>query len=142
MTNAKGALRQTIFYPYSFALQFARGNVLSLLVESPAYDVSELGHVPYLDAAGTMNPQDGKVSVFVLNRDLNKARTIEINWQDKSPSQVLTSTTLTGNDLKAFNSFDTPKKVAPQNLDKPSTSSGRTKFEVPPRSYTVIQWAG
>jgi alpha-L-arabinofuranosidase len=123
-------------------LQFARGNVLSLLVESPTYEVSELGQVPYLDAAGSMNPQDGKASVFVLNRDLNKARTVEINWQDKSPGQVLTSTTLTGNDLKAFNSFDAPKKVTPQSLDKPSTASGRTRFEVPARSYTVIQWAG
>jgi alpha-N-arabinofuranosidase len=142
MTNAKGSLRQTIFYPYSFALQFARGNVLSLVVESPSYEVSELGEVPYLDATGTINPQDGKVSVFVLNRDLNRARTIEINWQDKAPSQITTATTLTGNDLKAFNSFDAPKKVTPQSIDKPSTSSGRTRFEVPARSYTVIQWAG
>jgi alpha-N-arabinofuranosidase len=142
MTNAKGSLRQTIFYPYSFALQYARGNVLSLLVESPTYEVPELGHVPYLDAAGTINPQDGKVSVFVLNRDLNKARTIEINWQDKAPSQVLTSTTLTGSDVKAVNSFDAPKRVVPQGLDKPSTAGGRTKFEVPARSYSVIQWVG
>ena len=142
MTNANGALRQTIFYPYSFALQFARGNVLNLLVESPSYEVSEIGKVPYLDAAATMNPQDGKVSMFILNRDLNKARSVEINWQDKSPSQVLTSTTLTSTDLKAFNSFDAPKKVMPQAADKPATSGGRTKFEVPARSYTVIQWGG
>ncbi len=80
--------------------------------------------------------------MFILNRDLNKARAVEINWQDKSPSQVLTSTTLTGTDLKAFNSFDAPKKVMPQAADKPSTSGGRTKFEVPARSYTVIQWGG
>ncbi len=32
MTNSKGSLRQTILYPYRFALQFARCNVLSLLV--------------------------------------------------------------------------------------------------------------
>ena len=35
MTNANGLLRQTIYYPYSWALQFARGSVLNLLVESP-----------------------------------------------------------------------------------------------------------
>jgi alpha-N-arabinofuranosidase len=142
MTNSKGTLRQTIFYPYSFALQFARGSVLNLLVESPTYEISQMGQVPYVDAAGTLNSQDGKVSLFVLNRDLNKARTVEINWQDKAPSQVLSSTTLTGSDLKAFNSFDAPKRVVPQGADKPSTSGGRTKFEVPPRSYTVIQLAG
>jgi alpha-N-arabinofuranosidase len=82
------------------------------------------------------------VSLFILNRDLNKAHTVEINWQDKAPSQVLNSTTLTGTDLKAINSFEAPKRVVPQAADKPSTSGGRTKLEVPPRSYTVIQWAG
>jgi alpha-N-arabinofuranosidase len=142
MTNQKGSLQQTIFYPYGFALQFAHGTVLNLLVESPTYDVSQMVQVPYLDAAGTLNPEDGKVSVFILNRDLNRARAVEINWQDKAPSQVLSSTTLTGSDLKAFNSFDAPKRVMPQELDKPSTASGRTKFEVPARSYSVIQWAG
>ena len=142
MTNAKGTLRQTIFYPYSFALQFARGAVLNLLVESPTYEVPQLGQVPFLDAAGTLNPEDGKVSLFILNRDLNKAHAIEINWQERAPSQVLTSTTLTGSDLKAFNSFEASQRVIPQKFDKPSTAGGHTKFEVPARSYTVIQWAG
>jgi len=142
MTNSKGALRQTIFYPYSFALQSARGSVLNLLVESPTYEVAQMGQVPFVDAAGTLNPQDGKLAIFILNRDLEKARTVEINWQDKAPSQVTGSTTLTGSDLKAFNSFDAPKRVIPQAADKPSTSGGRTKLEVPARSYTMIQFAG
>jgi alpha-L-arabinofuranosidase len=47
---------------------------------------------------------------------------------------------LTGDDLKAFNSFETPQKVAPSTLDKPSITGGRAKFEVPARSYAVIQW--
>ena len=44
-----------------------------MLVESPTYEVSELGQVPYLDVAGTLSPEDGKVSLFILNRDLTKA---------------------------------------------------------------------
>jgi alpha-N-arabinofuranosidase len=140
MTNVKGTLRQTIFYPYSFALQFARGTVLNLLAESPTYEVSQMGDVPFLDVAGTLNSEDGKVSLFILNRDLNKPHAIEIKWQDRAPSQVLSSTTLTGNDLKAFNSFEASQRVIPQKLDKPSTAGGRTKFEVPARSYSVIQW--
>jgi len=139
-TNAKGVLRQTIFYPYSWALQWARGSVLNMLVESPTYEVSELGQVPYLDVAGTLSPEDGKVSLFILNRDLAKARTVEISWQDKAPGKLLNSTILTGNDLKAFNTFETPQKVAPREFDKPGTAAGRTRFEVPARSYTAIQW--
>ena len=39
MTNTDGLYRQTIYYPYSWGLQYARGAVLDLLVESSTYDV-------------------------------------------------------------------------------------------------------
>ena len=35
MTNDRGMWRQTIFYPYLWALQYARGAVLDVLVQSP-----------------------------------------------------------------------------------------------------------
>ncbi len=140
MTNAEGILRQTIYYPYSWALQYARGRVLNLMVESPTYDVPEIEQVPYLDIAGTIDPGDGKRTLFVLNRDLSKSRAIEINWEDKTPGKVITALVLTGSDLKAVNSFDAPQRVVPQALDKPVGSSSSTRFEVPARSYAVIQW--
>ena len=141
MTNPTGLFRQTIYYPYSWALQFARGNVLNVLVQSPTYEVSHVDPVSYLDAAGTLNPENGQTSLFILNRDLSKAREVEVVWEDNPGKQVLASWVLTGNDLKAVNSFDAPRRVQPQPLDKPSTGSGRTKFEVPARSYTVLQWS-
>ncbi len=139
MTNKDGLFRQTIYYPYSWALKFAQGTVLDVVVQSPTYEVSRMGQVSYLDVVGTA-AQDGKISLFILNRDLSKPHAVEINWQDKSPGAVLSALVLTGNDLKAVNSFDAPKRVTPQAADKPSTSGNRTKFEVPARSYTVIQW--
>ncbi len=140
MTNANGLVRQTIYYPYNWALQFARGSVLNLVVESPTYEVKGMGQVAYLDVAGTVDPENGKVSVFVLNRDLAKAHTVELNWQDKAPARVLSSFLLTGDDLKASNTFDAPQRVVPRALDKPSITGGRAKFEAPARSYSVIQW--
>jgi alpha-L-arabinofuranosidase len=140
VTNAKGLLQQTIYYPYSWALQWAHGDALQLLVESPTYEVSEMGAVPYLDVAGTLS-KEGTVSLFILNRDLVKAQTVEINWQDRMPGKLLNSTVLTGSDLKAFNTFEAPQRVAPQPSEKISSSGARTKFEVPARSYTAIRWA-
>jgi alpha-N-arabinofuranosidase len=98
-----------------------------------------MGQVPYLDVVGT-NAENGTISLFILNRDLSKAHTVEVNWQDQSPGRVRTALVLTGDDLKAFNSFEAPRKVVPQELAKPSTMNGRTTFEVPARSYTVVQW--
>jgi alpha-L-arabinofuranosidase len=141
MTNANGMFRQTIYYPYAWALQYANGNVLNLLVQSPTYEVSHMDPVPYVDAAATLNPQNGQTSLFVLNRDLSKPRTIEIVWEDAPASRLLSSQVLTGDDLKAVNSFDAPNKVRPQQFEKPTTANGRTRFEVPARSYTVLQWS-
>lgn len=141
MTNANGLFRQPIFYPYNWALQYARGSVLDVLVESPStYEVSGMGQVSHLDATATYNPDDGKLALFLLNRDLTKAHQVEVNWEGKAAGSLLASSVLTGNDLKAVNSFDSPNKVVPQAASKPSSSSGRTILELPPRSYSMYQW--
>src|SRR5208337_5461814 len=138
---ANGLFRQTIYYPYSWGLQMARGAVLNILSEAPTYEVPGIGTVPYLDVTATFSKENGNVSLFILNRDLAKAREIEVLWQDAQPGRVLTAAVLTGSDLKAFNGFDAPRRVVPQDLGKPVSSGGHTKFEVPPRSYTAIQWS-
>ena len=141
MTNATGLFRQTIYYPYSWALQFARGDVLNLQVQSPTYDVPRMEPVPYVDAAATLDPSNGQSSLFILNRDLSKPRQVEIVWEDNPPSRVLTSQVLTGDDLKATNSFDAPQRVQPRPAEKPSLRGGRATLELPARSYTVVQWS-
>jgi len=138
-TNSDGFFRQTIYYPYAWALQLARGEVLDLAVESPAYEVKGTGEVPYIDAAGTIEEESGNTTLFILNRDLTKAREIEVVWRETVPQRVISSQVLTGSDLKAFNSFENPNRVAPQPFEPPRPAT-RTIFEVPARSYTVIQW--
>jgi alpha-L-arabinofuranosidase len=141
MTDADGLFRQTIFYPYSWALQFARGAALNVLVESSTYEVKGMDPVAYLDVAASHNPADGSVTAFILNRDLQKAHDVEVVWEDQAPTRVLATSLLTGDDLKAVNSFQSPQKVVPQSFAKPATTGGRTKFEVPARSYTMVQWS-
>jgi alpha-N-arabinofuranosidase len=139
MTNENGLLRQTTFYPYSWALEFARGATLDLLVESPVYDASRLGEVAYVDVAGTFQLETGKVTLFLLNRDLAKPRHVEIVWEGSSPRAGDTFV-LTGSDLKASNTFEAPTRVTPQKGGHPSSAGGHPSLELPPRSYTVVQW--
>jgi alpha-L-arabinofuranosidase len=141
MTNATGLFRQTIYYPYRWALEFAKGDVLNLQVESSTYDVPGMDKVAHLDVAGSLNHDDGNLCLFVLNRDLLKPHQVEVVWEDAAPGRAASASVLTGDDLKASNSFAAPQKVAPQPFTSPAVSGGRTTFEVPARSYTVIQWA-
>jgi len=140
MTNEDGLFRQTIYYPYSWGLQFGKGSVLNLLVESSTYDVSGLDQVPHLDAAGC-HDANGKVALFILNRHLSKPNEVEVVWEDAAPARVVSASILTGDNLKASNSFAAPQMVAPQTFPSPTTSGTKTRFEVPPRSYTAIQWS-
>jgi alpha-L-arabinofuranosidase len=137
-TNPDGLFLHTIYYPYAWALQCARGDVLDLAVESPTYSVRGIAPVPYIDASATID-NEGVVSLFILNRDLEKARDVEVVWREGMQQKVRFSQVLTGTDLKASNSFENPKKVGPQPFEAPK-SGAKTLLQVPARSYTVIQW--
>jgi alpha-L-arabinofuranosidase len=141
MTNSDGLFRQTIYYPYSWALQHAKGTVLNLLVESAGYNVPGFENVPYLDVAGTLDENAGALTLFILNRDLSKSRRLELQWQDQSPARVLASSLLTGDDLKASNSFAAPQRVAPQAFTVPQAKGWRAEIELPAHSYAAIRWS-
>jgi alpha-N-arabinofuranosidase len=149
VTNADGVLRQSIYYPYAWALKYARGRVLDLAVESDTYPIKAEGlradfarddSVPYLDVVATIDPSNGQVCVLILNRDLVGERELVLDWRDPTPTRVLACETLTGSDLKAANTFERPTLVSPVRLDAPQAGSTMT-FKLPPRSYTVAHIA-
>jgi len=140
VTDSTRVLRQTIYYPYAWALAHAKGQVLSLLTGSQSYEVGPVGQVPFVDVAGTIDPSTGNMALFILNRDLEKARELKVSWHDGAPARVLGADVLTGRDLKAVNTFDAPSTVVPSRLDTPRPASDMT-FELPPRSYSVVRMA-
>ena len=141
MTNADGLVRQTISYPYSWALRYSGGEVLDLAIDNASeYQISATDKAPYLDVAGTFETGNGVVSLFALNRDLARPRQLEVNWEGKAATKLTTSLVLTGADLKAVNDFSAPTRVVPKEADKPVTNRGRTTIELLPRSYSVYQW--
>jgi alpha-N-arabinofuranosidase len=147
MTNENGLFRQTIYYPYSWALQYARGKALDLVPVSPTYEISSFQQlafgsggkipVPYLDVSGTIDSESKTASLFILNRDLEKPRDLHVVWHEATPTRVNTCLVLTGPDLKAVNGFDAPNRVVPGALEAPPVGS-RMTFQLPAHSYTVV----
>jgi alpha-L-arabinofuranosidase len=149
VTNDTGVLRQSTFYPYIWGLRYARGRVLDLRVESETYPITAAGlqadfarndQVPFVDLVATLDGQNRQACVLMLNRDLEGEREVVLEWRDITPTRVLVCETLTGTDLKAFNTFEQPQRVVPQRLEAPAAGS-RMTFKLPPRSYTVAQFA-
>jgi alpha-N-arabinofuranosidase len=149
VTNATSVLRQSTYYPYAWALKYAQGRVLDLQVESDTYpivadglqaDVARNDDVPFVDVVATINPQNGQACVLMLNRDLETERELVVEWRDPTPTRVLACETLTGPDLKAFNTFEQPQRVVPRALEPPAVGP-RMAFKLPPRSYSVAHIA-
>ena len=85
----------------------------------------------------TLDSEKKTATIFVLNRDLENARNLEINWHDLTPTGVIAFETLTGPDLKAINTFADPKRVVPQTLENPKVGSTMS-LKLPARSYSVL----
>jgi alpha-L-arabinofuranosidase len=149
VTSETSVLRQSIYYPYAWALQYARGRVLDPQVESETYPIRAAGlrpdfarddRVPFVDLAATLDPGNGELCLLVLNRDLAAERELVLDCRDFTPTRVLASQTLTGADLKAANTFERPTLVAPRPLEAPRPGS-RMTLKLPARSYSVVHMA-
>ena len=149
VTNATSVLRQSICFPYAWALRYGRGRVLDLTVDSETYPIAAAGlradfarddHVPFVDVVATVDAPGHQACVLMLNRDLDAERELALEWRDPTPVRVLACETLTGPDLKAFNTFDKPSVVVPAALDAPQPGA-RMTFKLPPRSYSVVHLA-
>ena len=84
VTNDAGVLRQSTYYPYAWALQYARGRVLDLRVESETYPIRAAGlqadfarndQVPFVDVAATLDdPQTARRRADAESRPGRRAR--------------------------------------------------------------------
>jgi alpha-N-arabinofuranosidase len=142
-------LRQSTYYPYAWAIRHARGTLLDMRVETETYpieagalqaDFARDADVPFVDVVATFDAPANQAAVLLLNRDLEGEREVVLDWQDLTPTRVITCETLTGPDLKAVNTFQEPSRVAPQPLDPPAAGQ-RMTVRLPPRSYTIMQLA-
>jgi alpha-N-arabinofuranosidase len=103
-------------------------------------DVARDDQVPFVDVAATIDSQNARACVLMLNRDLDAERELVLEWRESTPARVLVCQTLTGPDLKAFNTFEQPQRVAPRPLDPPQAGA-RMTFKLPARSYSVAHLA-
>src|SRR5688572_22277077 len=97
-------------------------------------DFARNDQVPFVDLVATHDTQNRQASVLMLNRDLDGEREVVLEEGELTPTRVLACETLTGPDLKAFNTFEQPRNVAPQRLEPPAPAA-RMTFKMPPRSY-------
>jgi alpha-N-arabinofuranosidase len=133
VTNEQGMIRQTIYFPYLWALKYAKGQALDVAVQS-----AQEGGIPHIDAAVTFDPTERVYAVLMLNRDLAKDQEATLLFRDDAPTRVVGFETITGPDLKVSNTFAAPDRVKPAPLDPPRVGE-RMVIKLPRQSYSVLR---
>jgi alpha-N-arabinofuranosidase len=97
--------------------------------------------MPLLDVSASYDQANDQGAVFLVNRSQHEAVTIDIIWQGAAPTRAPAGYQLSGNDLKAANTFEDPKVIVPKRLDSIAVKDGRINLRLPPLSFTVITTA-
>ncbi|MDE2636935.1 MAG: alpha-N-arabinofuranosidase [Chloroflexota bacterium] len=138
LTTTDSLLKQTIYYPLLMFSQMAGGNSLDLLVESPRYETKQFGDMPLLDASSAHDEAAGRNSIFIVNRSLTEGMPIEIRWGDVAPKRITSAHQLSGDDPKAYNSWEDPNRLTTRPIYAPKIIDGVAQLSLPPLSFTAL----
>jgi alpha-N-arabinofuranosidase len=134
-TNEKGMFLQTIYYPLQLFANNSKGRALQLFVDSPRYESTRLGDVPYLDTSAAYD--NGTVVINVVNRHRDQPIDAEFLAEDKKFSGTVQISEVNGPDIKAENDFGSTKV---QTVERSATASGQAfKHRFPPHSFTMLK---
>ncbi|MEF2073690.1 alpha-N-arabinofuranosidase [Consotaella aegiceratis] len=140
MTEPGGpAWRQTIFWPYYYASRYGRGTALQPVVDVPRYDAEAADDVPYLDLSAVHAADKGELTLFVVNRHPNQTMDLAADLQGFASATLVEHIEMSGHDLQAANTLETPERIGPSTGGASSVEDGVLKAKLPPLSYSVLR---
>ena len=139
MTEPGGdAWRQTTFYPFAVTSRLARGVSLELKLESPTHETALYGDVPVVDAVATHDADTGETSVFLVNRSLDEAITVDIDVSNLGAVSLGATHMIHDDDIHAANTLTDQNRVQLKTNDSASISEGTVTITLPPVSWTAL----
>lgn len=133
-----GAWAQTIYWPLMHASKYGRGTALQAVVDTPVYDCQDYEAVPELDATATLG-EDGGVTIFAVNRSLEEGMELTVDLRDFPGLAKVSHEVLVHEDVKAVNTEENPRNVAPKTIPGGKLEGGRLVIEIPKLSWNVIR---
>lgn len=142
--EAGPAWRQTTFFPFARIAEFARGSVIGVDVESPAFSLSNGDAVFAVDATSTLEAETGTYSVFVANRSFDQSAQTTVSIVGVDVEQVLSAEVLAapaGHNRLVSNTATDPTLVGLHPLEVVLADDG-VCATLPPMSWAVVRVTG
>ena len=120
------------------ASKYGRGTALRPVITSPVYDCRDYEKVPLVDATGVLG-EDGSVTIFAVNRDMEDAIPLECDLRAFGNLKIAEHIVLHHDDVKAINTEEQPDTVAPKKGRGGKTEGGKASVRLPALSWNVIR---
>jgi alpha-N-arabinofuranosidase len=131
------AWRQTIFHPFALVAANARGVSLTVPVTADDVPTARFGPVPAVQAAATWDEEAGRLSLFLVCRDVTDDVDVQVDLRSLPGIRLVEHQVLGDPDLRAVNSAADPDRVVPRP-GKSALEDGALSAQLPPVSFHVI----
>jgi alpha-N-arabinofuranosidase len=138
MTRGDELLIQSTFYPFEMFSKRRQGISLKPIVEGPTYEGATKGMVCYVDVSVIIDGD--KLSVFLINRNLEQEAVVSICVADKAVSTFVDAEKLTGPGAKSANSFEKPDLIKSTPFTDVKISNGKAELKMPPLSVVAASF--
>ncbi|NSW54269.1 MAG: alpha-N-arabinofuranosidase [Anaerolineae bacterium] len=134
------AWKQTIYYPYQdLALYGSKGVSLQPVINSPCYDDSQFGAVPYIDLAAVYDEESGALNLFIANRHESETLPLELDLRGFGAVWVAAHSVLAHADNNARNTLQAPNTVVPRLDGDARVVDGTLTANLTPLSWNVVR---
>lgn len=139
MTDADGEMwLQTIYYPFYYFANYARGIVMQSKCQCESYDCEGFDKVPYLDQLVVWNTEREEVAIFLINRSETDSQEVKTELQGMTPVSVAESVCLSAKDKKMTNHKD-HAAVKPEKYESVKLQENCVTVELIPLSFVMIR---
>jgi alpha-L-arabinofuranosidase len=132
------AWRQSIFHPFAQTAAHARGTVLDLRLDAPTLQTAKYGEVPLLDAVATWDEEEGRLAVFVVNRDPAEPVSFSTALRAFGDATLVQASQIADDDYFAANTQADPDRVVPREHPGAAVVDGALTAELAPASWNMF----
>jgi alpha-L-arabinofuranosidase len=138
ITTPDGLLLQTTFYPFELFARTCGDVALDVQWSSETFSAGDHTGVRLLDVSASLDEQSRRISVYIVNRDPDGPREVEVNLTDVRPRSDVEVHTITGPAATAINTFDDPTRVATTTRQGSIGSGSTFSTTLPTLSITAL----
>lgn len=136
------AWRQSIFHPFAAMAQLAKGQILRAAVISEKIPTKQFGDVDAVDLSATWDEENGKVALFLANRELEEQAEVEVVLRGFAVDAVNRARVLSipeGGDRFTINGIDTQNGVGLVPLGNVNAVGDTITLTLPAVSWAVVE---